>query len=133
MKNMILLAIVCVPFLCLAQKGARREPVPIRSVDLQQYAGLWYEIAKIPNPFQKKCARNTTAEYTLRDDGKIDVVNRCVKENGKFITAKGLAKSAGAETNAKLKVSFVNLLGIRLFWGDYWILGLDEDYKWAVV
>lgn len=133
MKNIILLVILCVPLFCTAQKGSRREPVTVLNVDLNRYAGVWYEIAKIPNKFQKKCRKNTTAEYILRQDGKVDVVNRCMKDNGDMISAKGLAKSVDLQTNAKLKVSFVNLLGIRLFWGDYWILGLDKEYRWVVV
>lgn len=104
-----------------------------QNVDLQRYAGLWYEIAKIPNRFQRKCASGTTAQYELRDDGRITVVNRCLKGNGGTIEAKGIAKVVDTTTNAKLKVSFVNLWGWRLFWGDYWIIGLDENYRWAVV
>jgi len=57
-------------------------PHTVPYVDLQKYAGLWYEIAKIPNRFQKKCAGHTTAEYTLRKDGKITVLNKCEKKDG---------------------------------------------------
>lgn len=110
-----------------------RPVTPVGRVDLERYAGLWYEIAKIPNRFQKQCARGTTAEYTLRDDGRIDVVNRCIKDNGEGDEAKGVAKIEDTDSNAKLKVSFVSFIGWRPFWGDYWIIGLDEDYRWAVV
>lgn len=110
-----------------------RPVTPVGRVDLERYAGLWYEIAKIPNRFQKQCARGTTAEYTLREDGRIDVVNRCIKDNGEWDEAKGVAKIEGTDSNAKLKVSFVSFIGWRPFWGDYWIIGLDEDYRWAVV
>jgi apolipoprotein D and lipocalin family protein len=102
-------------------------------VDLERYAGLWYEIAKIPNRFQKQCARGATAEYMLHDDGSIGVINRCIKDNGEADVAEGIAKIEDPATNAKLKVSFVSFLGWRPFWGDYWILGLDEDYQWALV
>jgi apolipoprotein D and lipocalin family protein len=111
-----------------------RPPVtPVSSVDLERYAGLWHEIAKIPNRFQKQCARGTTAEYTLRDDGRIDVVNRCLREDGRPDEAKGVARIVDEETRAKLEVSFVSFLGWRPFWGDYWVIGLDEDYRWAIV
>ncbi|HTX17948.1 MAG TPA: lipocalin family protein [Bacteroidota bacterium] len=110
-----------------------REPRPVSAVDLKRYIGVWYEIAKIPNSFQKKCARNTTATYSLRDDGRIDVVNRCVESDGTVDEAKGIARVADTLTNAKLEVSFVRLLGFQLFWGDYWIIGLDPDYRYAVV
>jgi len=108
-------------------------PAIVERVDLQRYVGLWYEIAKIPNTFQRKCAAGTTAQYELREDGRIAVVNQCIKNDGEAIKAKGIAKIVDTKTNAKLKVSFVNLLGWRLFWGDYWIIGLDENYRWAVV
>jgi apolipoprotein D and lipocalin family protein len=109
------------------------SPSPVESVELRRYTGLWYEIAKIPNRFQKKCARGTTAFYSLREDGKISVVNRCLDESGKTVRAVGLAKVMDAASNARLKVSFVNVLGVRLFWGDYWIIGLEENYEYAIV
>jgi apolipoprotein D and lipocalin family protein len=109
------------------------SPSPVEEVDLQRYTGLWYEIAKIPNRFQKKCAAGTTAFYSLREDGKVSVVNRCLDEGGKTVRAVGLAKVVDAASNARLKVSFVNVLGVRLFWGDYWIIGLEEDYEYAIV
>jgi apolipoprotein D and lipocalin family protein len=105
----------------------------VERVDLERYTGLWYEIARIPNRFQKQCARGTTAEYTLREDRRLDVMNRCFKENGDRDEAKGLAKIVDSITQAKLKVSFVSFLGWRPFWGDYWIIGLDATYQWAVV
>lgn len=102
-------------------------------VDLERYVGRWYEIAKIPNRFQKQCARGTSAEYSLDEDGRITVVNQCFKEDGTRDEAKGVAKVVDAATHAKLKVSFVSFLGWRPFWGDYWVIGLDEEYRWAVV
>jgi apolipoprotein D and lipocalin family protein len=131
--KIILSVLFYLPIICLAQMANHSEPTVVPFVDLNRYAGQWYEIAKIPNPFQKKCVMNTTAEYTLLNDGKISVVNRCIKENGKTITARGIAKTADTATSAKLKVSFVSLFGLRLFWGDYWIIGLDQDYRWAIV
>jgi apolipoprotein D and lipocalin family protein len=116
-----------------AQSSEKDEPVTVDSVDLQQYTGTWYEIAKIPNRFQKSCTKNTTATYKLRDDGKIDVVNKCVEDNGDVNTAEGVARVVDTRTNAKLEVSFVSIFGFHLFWGDYWIIGLDRDYRYAVV
>ena len=109
------------------------EPITVDSVDLKKYVGVWYEIAKIPNSFQKKCACNTTATYTVRDDGRIDVLNRCSKSDGTADEAKGIAKIVDTVTNSKLEVSFVRLFGIQLFWGDYWIIGLNKDYRYAIV
>jgi apolipoprotein D and lipocalin family protein len=109
------------------------KPRTVDSVDLNKYIGVWYEIAKIPNRFQKKCACNTTAAYSLRADGKIDVVNRCTDSDGTVHEAKGIARTVDTVTNSKLEVSFVRLLGLQLFWGDYWIIGLDDTYRYAIV
>lgn len=102
-------------------------------VNLTRYTGTWYEIAKIPNRFQRKCARNTTASYAFRNDGRLRVLNQCVRANGSRIEAEGIAKVVDNASNARLRVSFVRLLGVSLFWGDYWIIGLDEDYRYAIV
>ncbi|MBN2830161.1 MAG: lipocalin family protein [Candidatus Cloacimonetes bacterium] len=110
-----------------------KEMKTVERVDLGRYIGLWYETARIPNTFQKKCTSDVTAEYGILDNGNIQVTNRCVSKSGKVVEAVGIAKVVDTQTNAKLKVSFVNLLGAQLFWGNYWIIGLDPDYKWAIV
>ena len=95
----------------------------------QRYLGTWYEIANFPQSFQRGCTA-TTATYTLRDDGEIDVVNRCRKGSldGPEKVARGPRARGGRATNAKLEVSF-----FRPFWGDYWIIDLGADYEYAVV
>ncbi|UCC75051.1 MAG: lipocalin family protein [Gemmatimonadota bacterium] len=108
-------------------------PATVERVELERYVGLWYEIARIPNSFQDQCARDVTAEYALRDDGRLDVINRCVKSDGRVDEAKGLARIEDRESNSKLKVSFFSILGWRPVWGDYWIIGLGDDYEYAVV
>ncbi|HSW53836.1 MAG TPA: lipocalin family protein [Ignavibacteriaceae bacterium] len=105
----------------------------VDQVDLNRYAGLWYEVAKIPNSFQDQCAYGTTAEYKIQKDGSIQVINKCYDENGEPDIADGVANVVDKKTNSKLEVSFVSFLGIRPFWGDYWIIGLDENYRWAIV
>ncbi len=101
----------------------------VPSVDLARYGGTWHEIARLPNFFQKKCASDVTATYTMRPDGKINVVNACRKSDGSRTTASGTAKvSEKNGPNTKLKVSF--------FWpfsGDYWIIDLDPEYRWVAV
>ena len=108
-------------------------PKTVSQVDLKKYIGLWYEIAKIPNSFQDQCAYGTTAEYKLLEDGDIMVINKCFEHNGEDDVAEGLAKVVDKKTNSKLEVSFFSILGFRPFWGDYWIIGLDDNYQWAVV
>jgi apolipoprotein D and lipocalin family protein len=130
----LLVAIASPPDATPAANDEVRGPVrTVASVDLDRYLGLWHEVARIPNRFQKQCARGSTAEYGLRGDGRLDVVNRCVKRDGKLDEARGVAKIVDAESRAKLAVSFVSFLGWRPFWGDYWIIGLDADYRWAIV
>jgi apolipoprotein D and lipocalin family protein len=110
-----------------AQKMIPLEVVP--QVDLQRYLGTWYEIATIPQRFQKGCV-GSTAEYSLRKNGDIQVVNTCLEGtlDGKIRKASGKARVVDRTTNAKLKVTF-----FWPFWGSYWIIGLDEDYRWAIV
>jgi apolipoprotein D and lipocalin family protein len=112
-----------------AQVGGVKKPLDVVAhVDLSRYAGEWFEIARYPNRFQKDCVSDTTATYNLRDDGEIDVVNACKRKDGKLKTARGRAKIADSRTNAKLKVTF-----FWPFYGDYWIIDLDPDYRYAVV
>ncbi len=119
MRNLIM-AVCCVRGIAQTSEAIATDPqapAVVESVDIERYLGLWYEIARIPNRFQRSCAGGTTAQYALRADGRIEVVNRCRKPDGGVITAAGIAKIADEKTRAKLKVSFVNLLGICLFWG----------------
>ncbi len=111
----------------------QNEPKVVKNVDLRKYAGLWYEVAKIPNRFQKHCKRGTTAQYKLLENGKIEVINSCIDEDGEKDASEGIAQIVDVSSNAKLEVSFVSILGINLFWGDYWIIGLDSNYEYAVI
>jgi apolipoprotein D and lipocalin family protein len=101
----------------------------VAHVDLGRYLGTWYEIASFPQSFQRGCT-GTTATYALRDDGELDVTNRCRlgSLDGKEKVALGRAKLVDRATNAKLEVSF-----FRPFWGAYWIIDLAQDYSYAVV
>jgi len=106
------------------------KPLSVESsVDIDRYLGRWYEIARLPNGFEKGC-EGVTADYSLLPDGKIKVVNSCRKgaPDGKLKVANGRARIADETTNAKLEVSFFGP-----FWGDYWILWLPEDYSMSLV
>ena len=100
----------------------------VSHVDLSRYIGRWYEIAKYPNRFERKCDRNVTASYALRPDGKISVVNACTTREGKPTVSTGWAKVVDQKTGAKLKVTF-----FWPFFGDYWIIELGHNYEYAVV
>lgn len=107
----------------------------VPSLDLQRYAGKWYEIARYPNRFQKQCAGNVTANYTLTSGGGITVMNECLKSNGKMDSAKGKAKIADKQTNAKLKVRFAPaaISFLPFVWGDYWVLELGPNYEYSMI
>lgn len=99
----------------------------VAKVDLNHYVGKWYEIGAFPMYFQRNCTGNTTAEYALKPDGEIRVTNRCDTRDGSD-EAIGNAWAPDPAKPGQLKVSF--------FWpfrSDYWIIGLDSDYRWAVV
>jgi apolipoprotein D and lipocalin family protein len=100
----------------------------VQHIDLNRYAGRWYEIARYPNKFEMKCARDVTAEYVTKENGDIRVVNTCTAQNGKLVRSVGTAKVADASSNAKLKVAF-----FWPFYGKYWVLDLGENYEYAVV
>lgn len=120
-------------FMTLNLFAQQNPPTTVKNVDLNKYTGLWYEISKIPNRFQKHCVSGTTAEYKLMQDGRIEVINSCIDEDGERDMAEGVARVVDKNSNAKLEVSFFSILGWRPVWGDYWIIGLDENYRWVVV
>ncbi|MDM0075877.1 lipocalin family protein [Variovorax sp. J2P1-59] len=116
-----------------------RAPLQVVApVDLKRYAGVWHEQARLPNRFQKQCTGPVTAEYTLLDDGSVEVRNRCILENGSFDESVGSARVvpvAGQPGAGRLEVRFAPewLSWLPLVWGDYWILKLDRDYQVALV
>jgi len=115
---------------CAKMSKQTFSPLPVVPyVDVTRYTGVWYEIARYPHSFQEGCV-GSKATYTLRDDGKISVLNECHDKSfsGKIRSAKGKAWVVDKESNAKLKVSF--------FWpfaGDYWIIDLGKNYEYSVI
>lgn len=101
----------------------------VEELEIERYLGTWYEIARFPHRFEKGLA-GVTATYSLRDDGKIKVVNRGYRDSleGKLQEAVGKAKIPDPSDQAKLKVSF-----FLFFYGDYYVMELDEDYQWAMI
>ena len=118
-------------FIMMIFTSAKSQKVPTveSTVDLYRYKGLWYEIARLPNWFERKL-KCTSATYILRDDGKITVINKgnLLANTKKESSARGVAWIPDKNSPAKLKVQF--------FWpfsGDYWIMVLDKDYKYVLV
>jgi apolipoprotein D and lipocalin family protein len=110
----------------------------VPKVDLQKYSGVWYEIARLPNRFQKDCAGDVTATYTLNADRTLKVVNRC-RETGKSEpkAAEGAGRVAKEDKggNSVLEVRFAPafLSFLSSVWGDYRIIALDDSYRYAMV
>ena len=131
---MNLMTVGTVLLMLMVAEGLASDESPTRSlrtvdgVDLKRYSGTWYEIGRYPNRFQGDCHSDTKAEYTVRKDGKVQVVNSCRQKDGKTRTARGTAKVADKKTNAKLRVTF-----FWPFYGDYWVIGLNPDYRYAIV
>jgi apolipoprotein D and lipocalin family protein len=110
---------------CLAACAGRPPLRTVERVDLARYVGTWYEIASLPNRFQRGCAA-TTATYALRDDGRVAVRNRCLRDGGES-AIEGVAWPVD-ESHARLRV--------RFFWpftGAYQVIALDPEYRWAMV
>jgi apolipoprotein D and lipocalin family protein len=130
MAMAMIITAACMPTMVQAQ-DAVVQVVTVPAVDLQRYAGKWYEIARFPNSFQKKCLANVSAQYRARDDGAIDVINRCTVEGNVVEQADGLARVIPGSNNSKLEVRFAPswLSWFPLVWGDYWIIDLDSDYS----
>lgn len=98
-----------------------------KEVDIHRYMGLWHEMARMPQRFQKNCVK-TTAEYTFNEeDDTINVLNTCITKTGETKKGNAFAYSC-SDNNSKLRVKFVKYIS-----GCYWILDLADDYSWAIV
>jgi len=113
---------------------SQAQVTTVPAVDLTRYVGKWYEVASIPHSFQKQCVRGVTAEYKDLGEGLIEVTNSCETQSGARSVSEGRAKVVDDQSKAKLKVTFVKLGG-WIFWlgGDYWVIDLEKDYRYAVV
>jgi apolipoprotein D and lipocalin family protein len=110
--------------------GNRAVPEPAKPVDLTRYLGKWYEMARYEAGFEKDCEA-ATAEYALRPDGLVSVVNSCRQDtpDGPLRTARARARIVPDSGNAKLKVSFFG----PFFVGNYWVMDHADDYGWTIV
>lgn len=112
---------------CQTQKLGKMNNSTVKELDLQRYLGTWYEIARFDHRFERGL-QGATATYSMRDDGKIKVLNQGFKNglNGKLSVAEGKAKLT--DEPGKLKVSF-----FWFFYADYYVMELDENYQWALI
>ncbi|WP_363926748.1 lipocalin family protein [Polynucleobacter sp. 39-46-10] len=118
----------------MAQQGDQSVKT-VATLDVPRYLGTWYEIAKFPNWFQKKCVSNTKAVYTAKPDGNLRVLNSCKTATGETSEAEGLARQIGVKDSPKLEVRFPPewLSFLPMVWGDYWVIDLDSQYQVAAV
>ena len=127
---MIRLALAALLVLVACGPVYRDTATPLQTVaqlDTERYAGRWYEVASFPVSFQRGCTA-TTADYDLRDDGRIGVVNACRRGDPDSPVSQ-IAGTAEVVGPGRLKVR----LGWIPFAGDYWVLWVDNDYRTAVV
>ena len=114
-----------------ATSTTEREGLPplttVPSLDLDRYMGTWFELASFPQSFQAGCTA-TTATYTKQSDGTIEVKNECRLGSPAGESKVALGRARAGDSPAKLQVSFFGP-----FWADYWVIGLADDYSWAVV
>lgn len=112
---------------CNAQNNEKMDYSTVKELNLQRYLGTWYEIARFDHRFERGL-QGVTATYSMRDDGKIKVVNQGYENSpdGKLSVAEGKAKTT--DEPGKLKVSF-----FWIFYGDYYVLELDKDYQWVLI
>ena len=141
MKNSILLASLLFAQISFADLGTTKLPVyatglvkTVQSVDLNKYTGLWYEIASMPQVYQKQCVKNAIAEYKLINKNFISITNSCETSNGERMVAEGRARIIDKKTQSKLEIIFMTMYGWKFTSrGQYWILGIGENYSYAVV
>lgn len=128
MRNSLLLTFLVFSFICNAQKTMYNTSV-VPELDLERYLGTWFEIARYDHSFERGLV-GVTAHYSMRKDGKIKVLNSGYKGglDGKRSEAVGKAKIPDPSDPAKLKVAF-----FLFFYGDYYVMELDDDYQWAVI
>lgn len=117
-----------------AAHAADRALPTVSQLDLARYAGRWYEISRLPMWFERNCTGDITATYTVSEDQRIAVVNRCNTKDG-FISANGVADMPDAQHPGQLRVRFAPdwLAWLPAVWGDYWIIELDPQYRWVMV
>lgn len=132
-----ILAIPCIAI--LASCATSNTTLPTQAnVDLNKYAGTWYEQARLPNRFQEDCAGDVQADYELKADDTIKVVNQCRAKDGSTKLAEGegrLSQAADPRDPSKLEVRFAPkwTSWLPMVWGDYWIVKLEDDYQYSLV
>lgn len=106
-------------------------PAPTKPVDLQRYAGRWYEVARVPNHFEKgRDCDGPTADYRRDAAGAVTVVQTCHQNSptGPVKAYHARAEILDPGTNAKFRLTFFVVVA-----KEYWVLDHAQDYRWAIV
>ncbi len=133
MKSLIFKIVLAA--LALAAVANEGELRTVPALDVPRYMGTWYEIAKYPNRFQKKCVKDTRADYQLLANSALQVTNRCTLDNGEVEEVVGAGRQVGDARSPKLEVRFAPewLSFIPMVWGNYWVIDLDPEYQLVAV
>lgn len=134
-------SVLAVSLTAIALAGCASKPphLPTQSgVALGQYAGTWYEQARLPNRFQDDCAGDVRADYVMQPDGTIRITNQCRTRDGKAKIAQAEGRQSSSfelRDPARLEVRFAPgwMSWLPMVWGDYWILRLEEGYRYSLV
>ncbi|AKC87669.1 lipocalin family protein [Pseudoxanthomonas suwonensis] len=134
MRALPTLLLACLALSPSLPAAAAAPVTSVPELELSRYAGHWYEIAHLPVSFQRQCAADVTATYSLRADGTIGVRNACRTRGGDQAVAEGVARTV-EDHPGRLQVRFVPgwLSWVPLVWADHWVIVLDPEYQWAVV
>ncbi|MDB5851187.1 MAG: hypothetical protein JWP29_4939 [Rhodoferax sp.] len=122
--------------LAIVRAASASLPV-VQRLDLQRYSGIWFEQARLPNRFQRECAGNVVADYAVEQGGTLKVVNGCTDRQGGWSQVEGEGRRVpvvGAP-QGQLEVRFAPrwLSWLSAVWGDYWVIGIDDGYRTALV
>jgi len=112
------------------------QPPPLATVpalDLDRYIGVWHEIARYENFFERMCARDVTATYSRKADGTVKVVNACRKSDGSMASAEGVARMVTPPSKLEVRFAPDWLAWLPMVWANYWVIELADDYSYAVV
>ncbi len=127
--RLLLIFSVLIVCSCTKTQSQMIDKTTVKELDLNRYLGKWYEIARFPHSFEKNLV-GVTATYRLKDDGMIEVLNEGFKNtlDGERSKAIGKAKIPNKLEPGKIKVSF-----FWIFYADYYVLELDENYQYAMI
>lgn len=134
-KTIAVCGFVCIASIYPKAYAESSTLAAIPKLELSQYLGLWYEVARKPLYYQNECASDVTARYTVNEYGNVAVDNRCIKKDGSELRSLGEAFISNEPFNSKFKVSFIpeSIRWLPVGRGDYWVLKIDPQYQMALV